>query len=111
MKRMQHEHTTLQEHTTSVLCVKYYRNLPNMGAGRSYKVRSDRLRQKLMVLAFQRWFGIENRTIIKETTSILAIYDGFGFLQTMGAPLLGEAPLIGRLRYVMCWSDCSTRTV
>ena len=30
---------------------------------------------------------------------ILAIYDSIGFLQTKGAPLLGEAPLIGRLRY------------
>ena len=41
-----------------------------------------------MFLAFQRWFRIENRTIIKETTSILAIYDGFGFLQTIGGALI-----------------------
>ncbi len=32
--------------------------------------------------------------------SILAIYDSTGFLQTKGAPLLGEAPIIGRLPYV-----------
>ena len=42
----------------------------------------------------------ENRTIVKETMSILAIYDNIGFLQTKGAPLLGEAPLIGRLWYI-----------
>ena len=43
---------------------------------------------------------------------ILAIYDRIGFLQTKGAPLLGEAPLIGRLRYyieiisLMIEADC-----
>ena len=37
---------------------------------------------------------------IKETITILAIYDSIGFLQIKGAPSLGEAPLIGRLRYV-----------
>ena len=31
--------------------------------------------------------------------SILVIYDSIGFLQARGAPLLGEAPLIGRIRY------------
>ena len=77
-----------------------YRNLPNEGTGRSSKVRSDKLSQKLRSSAFQRWFQIENRTIIKETMPILAIYDSIGFLKTKGAPLLGEAPLIGRLRYV-----------
>ncbi len=41
-----------------------------------------------MFPAFQRWFRIENRTIIKETTSILAICDGFGFLQTIGGALI-----------------------
>ncbi len=75
-----------------------YRNLPNKGAGRSSMVRSDRLREKLRFSAFKRWFRIQNRTIIKETMSILAIYNSIGFLQTRGAPLLGEAPLIGRLR-------------
>ncbi len=30
---------------------------------------------------------------------ILAKYDSIGFLQTMGAPFLGEAPFIGRLLY------------
>ncbi len=43
------------------------------------------------------WFRIENRTIITETMPILAISDSNGFLQTKGAPLLGEAPLTGRL--------------
>ena len=76
-----------------------YRNLPNKGALRSSKVRSDRVGRKLRSPAFQRWFRIENWTIIKETMSILAICYSTGFLQTMGAPLLGEAPLIGRLRY------------
>ncbi len=76
----------------------YYRNLPNKGAGRFDNVKSDGLGDKLRFSAFQRWFRIENRTIIKETMSILAIYDSIGFLQTKGAPLLGEALLIGRIR-------------
>ncbi len=50
-----------------------FRNLPNKGAGRSSKVRSDRLRERLRFSAFQRWFRIENRTIIKETMPILVI--------------------------------------
>ncbi len=66
----------------------------------SSKLRSDRLGEKLSFSAFQRWFRIENRTIIRETIPVLVIYDSNGFLQTKGAPLLGEAPLIGRLRYV-----------
>ena len=55
-----------------------YRNLPNKGAGRSSKVGSDSVRKKLRFSAFQRWFRIENRTISKETMSILAIYDIIG---------------------------------
>ncbi len=63
-----------------------YRNMPNKGAGCSNKVKSDGLYKKLRFSAFQRWFRIENRTIIKETMSILAIYDSIGFLQTRGRP-------------------------
>ncbi len=80
-----------------------YRNLPNKGAGRSSKVKSDILGKRLRSSAFQWWFRIENRTIIKETMPILAIFDSIGFLQTRGAPLLGEAPLIGRIRYIKGW--------
>ena len=70
-------------------CTKYlYRNLPNKGAGCSNKVRSDRLREKLRFPAFQWGFRIENRTIIKETMSILVIYDGFWSLQTIGGALI-----------------------
>ena len=36
--------------------------------------------------------------IIKEIVLILINYDKTGPLQTIGVPLLGEAPLIGRLR-------------
>ncbi len=42
---------------------------------------------------------MENRTIIKEIVVILVGYDKTGFLQTIVGPLLGEAPLIGRLWY------------
>ncbi len=45
-----------------------YRILPNKGAGRSNKTISNSLEGKLTFSAFQRWFRIENRTIIKETT-------------------------------------------
>ncbi len=70
-----------------------YRILPNKGAGRSHKVISIHIGTKLSFWAFQRRFRIENRTIIKETTFILVIFDNIVFLQTMGAPLLWEAPL------------------
>ncbi len=75
-----------------------YRNLLDKGARHSSKVRSDRLRRRLRFSAFQRWFRIENRTTIKETMWILAIYNRIWFLHIKGAPSLGEAPLSGRLR-------------
>ncbi len=70
-----------------------YRNLPNKGAGRSSKVKSDRFRKKPKFSAFQQWFRIENRSIIKETMSILAIYDSIRFLQTKGGALIREGAL------------------
>ncbi len=63
-----------------------YRILPNKGAGRFSKVPSDIVVRKLRFWAFQQWFRIENRTIIKETVCVLDIYDRFGFPQTMGDP-------------------------
>ena len=42
---------------------------------------------------------VSDQTIIKESACILGITDHPGFPKTMGAPLLGEAPLIGRIRY------------
>ncbi len=54
----------------------------------SRKVGSDCVRKKLMFPAFQRWFRIENRTIIKETMSILAIYDSIGSPQIIGGALI-----------------------
>ena len=57
--------------------------LPNKGAGRVSKVRSGIGRKKLRFWAFQRWFQIENRTIIKVTACILDIYDKIGFIQTV----------------------------
>ena len=69
-----------------------YRILPNKGAGRVSKVTSDIVSKKLSFCAFQRWFRIENRTIIKETVRILVIYDRFAFPQTMeGALIRGGA--------------------
>ncbi len=88
---------------TSQLVSLSYRILPNKGAGRVSKVTSGIGRRKLRFWAFQWWFWVENRTIIKETVCILDIYDKIGFIQTMGAPLLGWAPLIGRIQYV-AWS-------
>ena len=66
-----------------------YRILPNKGAGRSHKVIPICMRS---FLPFQRLFMIENRTIIKETTAILVIFDNIVFLQTMeGALIMGGA--------------------
>ncbi len=66
----------------------YYRNLPNKDAEHSSKFRSDRLRRKLRFSAHQRWFQIENPTIIKETMSILARYDSNGFHRTKSVALI-----------------------
>ncbi len=49
--------------------------------------------------AFQWWFWIANRSIIKEIKPILVSHDSIGSLKLRGAPLLGEAPIIGRIRY------------
>ncbi len=65
-----------------------YRNLPNKGTGRYSKLRSDRLRRKLGFSAFQRWFRIENRTMIKENVGILAVYDSIGFLHLIRGGVL-----------------------
>ncbi len=61
-----------------------YLILPNRGTGRISKVTSNIMGRKLGFWAFQRWFRIGNRTIIKETVCIFEIYDRFGFPQTMG---------------------------
>ncbi len=75
-----------------------YRIPPTKSAGRSSKVTSYTLWRKLGFSAFQRWFRIENRTIIKEITRYVNFgHDSIGFLKTKGVPLLGEAPLIGIL--------------
>ena len=64
--------------------------LPNKGAGRSSKVKSDTcsVETKLTFQAFKWWFRIENRTIIKEIVLILVSYDSTGFLQTTGGTLI-----------------------
>ncbi len=92
--------------------IMIYRILPNKGAGRSTKVTSIHIGTNVSLLAFQRWFRIENRTIIKETTVILLIFGNVVFLQTMGgAPLLWGAPLIGRLRYDNHKNSCKRKKV
>ncbi len=55
-----------------------YHILPNKGAGHSGKVASDSLKSMLGFQAFQRWFWIENRTIIKGNVLILVSYDKNG---------------------------------
>ncbi len=76
----------LSKHKLSFFDHCIYQNLPNKGAGHSSKVKSDGLGVKLRFSAFQRWFRIENQTIIKENRFTLAIYDSIGFLQTRGRP-------------------------
>ncbi len=49
-------------------------------------------------------FGLKIGQLLKKLCLFLAIYDSIGFPQSKGAPLLGEVPLIGRLRYV--WHFC-----
>ena len=55
-----------------------YRNLPNRGARRYSKFKSDTMDQKLRFWAVQRWFRIENRSIIKEIKPILVPQDNIG---------------------------------
>ncbi len=77
-----------------------YRNLPNKGIGRSSKVISKNLGTKLTVLAFKRWFPIENRTNIKEIMVIFGDFWHHCLSPNLGGrPYYWRAPLIGRLRY------------
>ncbi len=85
----------------------YYHILPIKSAGRVSKVTSDSMERKLRFWALQQWFRIANRTIIKETACILNIYDRISFLYTMGAPILGRAPLIGRIWYLSIIHVCN----
>ncbi len=77
-----------------------YRILPNKGAGRSSKVISIHIGTKLSFLAFQRWFRIENRTIIKEIMVILVIFGNVVFLQTMGGALIMGGALTRQITVV-----------
>ncbi len=65
-----------------------YRIVPNKGAGRSSKARPDVITLMLMFWAFQRWFQIENRTIIKDFGTILVIFVSQGLPQTIGGALI-----------------------
>ncbi len=87
-----------------------YRNLPNKGAGHSSKLMSDRLTRKLRFSAFQRWFRIENQTIIEESVAILAIYDSIGFLQTKGGTVIRGGTLNWQITVrailILVWLHC-----
>ena len=74
-----------------------YRILPNKGAWRSTNVISDSLDTKLKFQAFQRWFRIENRTIINEFVLILVSYDRTWSLQTVGGALIRGGALNGQI--------------
>ena len=112
LDRRTDRHTiSLNQTSTEPQVILEYRILPNKGAGRVSKATSNIMGRKLRFWAFQRWFRIENRTIIKETVYIFETSDRFGFPQTMGAPLLGEASLIGRIRYMWFWSLQHTKLV
>ena len=62
---------------------------------------SDSSVLKLKFQAFQRWFRIENRTIIKKVMAILSIFGSCWLSQTMGGAFIRVAPLLGILRYVL----------
>ena len=52
-----------------------YCNMPNKGTGHDSKVKSDVTEEKLSFWAFQRWFWIENRSIIMDSGAILVNVD------------------------------------
>ena len=62
---------------------RLYCRPPNKGAVLSSKFISDCPDRKLTFWAFQRWFRIDNRTIIKETESILISPNSIDLLQTI----------------------------
>ena len=62
--------------------------MPNKGAGRDSNVESDIMKSKLRFQAFQRWFQIENRSIIKEIGPILVTLDSSGGPQTIGGAFI-----------------------
>ncbi len=69
------EYTAKEKETKNPDRCHTYCNLSNKGAGGSSKVKFDRLGKKSRFSASQQWFPIKNWIIIKETMSILAIYD------------------------------------
>ncbi len=73
---------------SNIFVEKYYGNLPNEGAGCSSKSISDYTGRNLRFWDFQWLFRVENRTSPYSSD----------VLQTIGASLLGEAPLIGRIQ-------------
>ncbi len=85
----------------NVCLQSFIHNLPNNGARCSSKVKYDGVGRKLKLSFPTVVFRIENRTIIKETMSILAIYDSIGFLQTIGSTLVRGGALN---RHITVWA-------
>ncbi len=52
--------------------------MPNICAGRDGIINYDTMEYKLRFWAFQRWFRIENRSIIKENSPILVPHYNIG---------------------------------
>ena len=69
------------------------------GRRRSDKLKYDNIELKLSFLAFQCWFRIENRTIIKGVIGTFVIFGPLCFGQTMGGgALIRVVPLLGIIR-------------
>ena len=61
--------------------------------------------EMLRFWAFQRWFRIENRTIIKDFRAILLIFVSFGLPQTIGGAFIREGVIIrDNTVYSQIWS-------
>ncbi len=76
-----------------------YLIIPNKGAGALTSLNVIVTGLKLRFWAFQRWFRIENRTIIKGVMETFVIFGTLCFGQTMGGALIRVVPLLGIIRY------------
>ncbi len=63
-----------------------------------------------MFWAFQWWFRIENRSIIKEVTKTFVIFGTFCFCQTMGGALIRVVPLLRLCKGVLGSGENGVKT-
>ena len=79
----------------------WYRILPNKGAGSLSKVTFDIVGESWDSELSNGGFGLKIGQLLRKVCVFWTFMIDMAFPQTMGAPLLGKAPLIGRIWYLL----------